>query len=133
MQYVLLLLKMCLIDHKLCLACGNAMQALIFISATNGEHSFQILNGKEGSLVNTQLKINKPLIRIDPKDYLLDHLTGDLYRYYDKCWHPFVNTGLHCRKAAQENEFGCFVKIHSVSRVEPVEERERIYLATGTE
>jgi len=95
MRQVLLLLKMCLISKKLTLACGPAMLALIFLSATNGLHEFTILNSLQGGIVDNTVRIDKPFIKIDVKDYLLDHLTGDFYRYYDKKWNPFINTGLH--------------------------------------
>ena len=88
------------------------MLALIFLSATNGLHHFSILNGLQGGIVNNKIKIDKPFIKIDVKDYLLDHLTGDFYRYYDKKWNPFINTGLHCRKAAEEDEFGIYVSVN---------------------
>ena len=73
------------------------MNCLIFISATNGQHSFNILNGTDGGTVDHNVHIDKPRIRIEPKDYLLDDLTGDLYRYFDKKWNPFTNCGLHSR------------------------------------
>jgi hypothetical protein len=83
--------------------------------------------------VNKQIKIDKPFIKLDSKDYLLDHLTGDFYRFFDKKWNPFINTGLHCRKAAEEDEFGIYVSCNTQFRVQPVEPREQIYLSTGTE
>lgn len=51
-------------------------------------------------------------MKLNPSDYFLDHVTGDLYAFNPECdeWTPFTNVGIHyCRAAHEYNTIGKYV------------------------
>ncbi|EGR31050.1 hypothetical protein IMG5_118860 [Ichthyophthirius multifiliis] len=105
MRKILTLLRMCLKVKKYLYTSSWAMQALIFLCASNIEKNIQIVNGGDNGGKLSEIHImNKDLKNIQPNDYYLDNTTGDLYgfNYETNEWIPKGNCGLHYRRSAQE-------------------------------
>jgi hypothetical protein len=96
---------MCLRTNKRLFASGFAMQAMVFLCATNISHQINILNGREGQPIEeSKLKfVKKDPDAIHAWDYLLDNVTGDLFKFnkYELKWEVFGNCGIHKHYKAQ--------------------------------
>jgi len=104
---------MCLKVKKCLFAIGFAMQALVYLSASNLDHAINVINnnGKGGKLGDIG-SLNLRPEEIEGSDYFLDNVTGDLYCFQHESneWSPVCNVGMHHSRAAQEyNTIGKFV------------------------
>lgn len=90
---------MCLLTQKSLFASTFSMQALVFLCATNFEKPISIVNGPDGSLIDSIYQ-QAPS---NANSFFLDSVTGDLYSYYASTgqWSPIGNAGLHSNRAAQ--------------------------------
>jgi len=108
------LMRMCLRVKKFMLVTGSAMEALVYIAASNLENAIKVINGKgRGSKIGDIGKMNIPIESIRTGlDCFLDAVTGDLYtvRHESVEWVPICNVGLHNVRLAQEyNTLGKYV------------------------
>jgi len=82
MEKINTLLRMCIISGKFLFASGGACQAMVFLCASNIEHSFKIINGNgQGSILEDDMKLTKKISMIKSTDYTLDKVTGDLFTF----------------------------------------------------
>ncbi|CAD8121629.1 unnamed protein product [Paramecium sonneborni] len=100
MAKILVLLRMCLRVQKLLFASGFAMQALVYLSASNIERPINLINQNGGKLSD----LRELKIQIQQSDMFLENTSGDLYvfNYETSEWIPKLNVGIHLRSAAQE-------------------------------
>jgi hypothetical protein len=89
---------MCLKSQKSVFASQCALQALVFLCATDLERGISIVNGNRGSPIGDFSTLRKNLEDIEPdRDFFLDNVTGDLYSLDSESmqWCPVLNTGMH--------------------------------------
>ncbi|CAD8200712.1 unnamed protein product [Paramecium pentaurelia] len=100
MAKILVLLRMSLRVQKLLFASGFAMQALVYLSASNIERPINLINQNGGKLSD----LRELKIQIQQSDMFLENTSGDLYvfNYETSEWIPKLNVGIHLRSAAQE-------------------------------
>ncbi|CAD8196616.1 unnamed protein product [Paramecium octaurelia] len=100
MTKILVLLRMCLRVQKLLFASGFAMQALVYLSASNIDRPINLINQNGGKLSD----LRELKIQIQQSDMFLENTSGDLYvfNYETSEWIPKLNVGIHLRSAAQE-------------------------------
>jgi hypothetical protein len=134
---MLILLRMCLKTKKLLFASSFAMQALVFLSATNFERNIIIVNGNgKGGSIAELMNLDLDLAALRHHELFLDNVTGDLYSYnYDANeWVPKANIGLHYKKAAQGFEsLGKFIVKCPVYKSKQMKEVMGAYLSKNTE
>ena len=97
---------MCLRVNKRIFASGFAMQAIIFLTASNIDRIIKVVNGKDGQPIEeTQLTSLKKSKIPSNDDFLLDNVTGDLFSYnlYHNKWDVYGTCGLHKYIRTAEN------------------------------
>ncbi|EAR85528.2 hypothetical protein TTHERM_00442780 (macronuclear) [Tetrahymena thermophila SB210] len=101
----LMFLKNCFKTNKILWASQFAMQALIYLIATDLERPVNIVNGANGDPIQSFKSIQKDYPN-GKMDYFLDNVSGDMYQWDNEInqWKPVHNTGLHFRKKAQESQ-----------------------------
>jgi len=104
---ILILLRMCMKTKKILFASSFAMQALVFLSATNVERNVRVINGRgKGGKVADIMNISQSFESLKHEDLYLDNVTGDLYGYNHETseWVPKMNAGIHFIQAAQGHD-----------------------------
>jgi len=114
MSKILILLRMCIKAKKTLFASAFAMQALVYLTATNLEANINVINGRgRGSKLEAIHDLGMELNSIKHDDYFLDRVTGDLYsfNYETEEWIPKINVGIHHKRDANDpnNALGKYV------------------------
>ena len=95
------------------------------------------MNGKgQGGKLSEIFNINKLLSKLEPTDFFLDNVSGDLYVYNRESeeWHPKGNVGLHHRRSAEEYQtLGKYIVKAPIYRPKKMNELVEIYKAKTTE
>ena len=96
---------MCKSTRKILFACTFAMQALVYICATNF-HIDRVMNGRgKGCPLKDFQKYSNKWSNFRPGDVFLDSSTGNIYSLdiHKQELFPVANAGIHNNKDAQDN------------------------------
>ncbi|KAL4433516.1 hypothetical protein ABPG74_002913 [Tetrahymena malaccensis] len=135
-EQMLILLRMCMKSQKVLFACSFGFQGLIYLSASNFEKPYNVINGYlNGSQISDLLKSNINPSNLTVHDIFIDNVTGDIlvYNFESSNWIPKGNTGLHYNKAAQEySTIGKYI-LKAPNYQPKSNEEQLIYLNSNTE
>ncbi|KAL4441119.1 hypothetical protein ABPG74_002069 [Tetrahymena malaccensis] len=105
MKKILTLIRMSMKANKYLFASSFAMQAVVFLCASNLESNIEVINGQgNGGKLSDMHNLPIRLQDVKHYHYFLENTTGDLYgfNYESNEWVPKGNCGLHFRRSAQE-------------------------------
>ena len=127
---------MCLMTQKIVFASTFAMNCLVYLCATNFEKTINVINGTDGSQLESFYHLKPETMNLTSRDLFLDNVTGDFYVYsgFSSEWMPVANAGIHSNRSAQTfNTIGKYMIKAPVYKPQPRLDKFGVFLQRNYE
>ena len=127
---------MCLMTQKIVFASTFAMNCLVYLCATNFEKPINVINGLDGSQLESFYHLDPETMNLTSRDLFLDNVTGDFYVYssFSHEWMPVANAGIHSNRSAQTfNTIGKYMIKAPVYKPQPRMDKFGVFLQRNYE